>query len=196
MAEPSPADIKDGLRQEAFARRDALNKDWRRQASRTIAMRALALPELREVRPVGGYWPIRSEVDPRPILRGLVRRGQDVALSQILHPKLSWRLWKPGDGLVKGGFKVREPGPDAPECFPAALLVPLACFDRRGGRVGYGKGHFDRSIADLSALHPVLAIGLAYSVQEIEAAPVEAHDRRLDLIVTEAGIIRPERDPP
>jgi 5-formyltetrahydrofolate cyclo-ligase len=193
MADASPADTKDGLRQMAFVKRDALDKTWRRQASNTIAMRALALPELREAGPVGGYWPIRSEVDPRPILRALVKRGQDVALSQIIHPKLSWRLWKPGDVLVKGGFGVREPGPDAPECFPTVLLVPLACFDRRGGRVGYGKGHFDRSIAALSELHPVLAIGLAYSVQEIEAAPVEAHDRMLDLVVTEAGVMRQQQ---
>lgn len=191
MADPSPAATKDDLRQAAFARRDALDKAWRRQASQTIAMRALALPELRERGPVGGYWPIRSEVDPRPILRGLVKRGQDAALSQIIHPKLSWRLWRPGDVLVKGGFKVREPGPDAPECFPNALLVPLACFDRRGGRVGYGKGHFDRSIAALSEVHPVLAIGLAFGAQEIDDAPVEPHDRMLDIIVTEAEVIRP-----
>ena len=196
MAEPSPADTKDRLRQEAFARRDALDKDWRRQASKTIAARTLELPELQAGGPVGGYWPIRSEVDPRPILRGLVRRGQDAALSQIIHPKLSWRLWKPGDVLIKGGFKVREPGPDAPECFPTVLLVPLACFDRRGGRVGYGKGHFDRSIAALSELHPVLAIGLAYSTQEIDAAPVEAHDRMLNIVVTEAEVIRPPATKP
>jgi 5-formyltetrahydrofolate cyclo-ligase len=187
-----PAEIKDRLRQEAFERRDVLDRDWRRQASRAIAERALALPELEDVQPVGGYWPIRSEVDPRPIMRALVKRGRTVALSQIIHPKLSWREWRPGDVLVKGGFGVREPGPDAPECFPKALLVPLAAFDRRGSRLGYGKGHFDRTIAALSELHPVLAIGLAYSMQEVESVPAEAHDRRLDLIITEADVISPE----
>jgi 5-formyltetrahydrofolate cyclo-ligase len=193
MAEETPAAIKDRIRQEAFSRRDALPKDFRRAAARAIAQRALTLPELKDVQPVGGYWPIRSEADPRPLMRALLRRGQDVALSQILHPRLSWRLWRPGDPLVKGGFGVREPGPDAPECFPVALLVPLAAFDRKGGRVGYGKGHFDRSIANLSELHPVLTVGLAYAAQEIEQAPVEEHDRRLDLIVTEAEVVRPER---
>ena len=151
---------------------------------------ALALPELHGIEPVGGYWPIRSEVDPRPILRGLAKRGQAVALSQILHPHLSWRLWQPGDVLIKGGFGVREPGPDAPEVFPSALLVPLVAFDRRGGRVGYGKGHFDRAIAALDAKHPVLTIGLAYAVQEIDRVPVEPHDRMLDVIVTESELIR------
>ncbi len=192
MHSPNPADINDTLRRQAFTQRDALDRDWRRQAARTIARHALELPELQNVQPVGGYWPIRSEVDPRPIMRALLKRGQTVALSQILHPRLSWREWRPGDVLVKGGFGVREPGPDAPECFPRALLVPLAAFDRRGSRLGYGKGHFDRTIAALIELHPVLAIGLAYSAQEVPSVPAEPHDRRLDLIVTEIGVIVPE----
>jgi 5-formyltetrahydrofolate cyclo-ligase len=191
MSDQDPAALKDRIRREAFARRDALDKEFRRAACRTIAERALALPELEGIQPVGGYWPIRSEVDPRPLMRRLLKRGQDVALSQILHPRLSWRLWRPGDILIKGGFGVREPGPDAPECFPKALLVPLAAFDRACHRVGYGKGHFDRSIAGLSQMHPLLTVGLAYCVQEIERVPDEEHDRVLDLVVTEAEVIRP-----
>jgi 5-formyltetrahydrofolate cyclo-ligase len=192
MVEPSPAEIKDRLRQDAFARRNGLDREWRRRACRDITERALALPQLRDVQPVGGYWPIRSEVDPRPILRGLVKRGQTVALSQIMHPRLSWREWRPGDVLIKGGFGVREPGPDAPECFPQALLVPLAAFDRQGHRIGYGKGHFDRSIAVLSELHPVITIGLAFSVQEVASVPAEDHDRRLDVVITETEVIEGE----
>jgi 5-formyltetrahydrofolate cyclo-ligase len=191
MSDQDPAALKDRIRREAFARRDALDKEFRRAACRTIAERALALSELEGIQPVGGYWPIRSEVDPRPLMRRLLKRGQDVALSQILHPRLSWRLWRPGDILIKGGFGVREPGPDAPECFPKALLVPLAAFDRACHRVGYGKGHFDRSIAGLSQMHPLLTVGLAYCVQEIERVPDEEHDRVLDLVVTEAEVIRP-----
>jgi 5-formyltetrahydrofolate cyclo-ligase len=68
--------------------------------------------------------------------------------------------------------------------------VPLVAFDRRGARLGYGKGHFDRAIAALDAKHPVLTIGLAYAVQEIEEVPVEPHDRMLDVIVTESELIR------
>lgn len=186
---PHPA-LKEQLRSEALARRDGLAKAFRAEAARTIAERACGLPDLHGVNPVGGYWPIRSEVDPRPLLEALLERGQDVALSQILHPHLSWRLWQPGDVLIKGGFGVREPGPDAPEVFPKALIVPLVAFDRRGGRIGYGKGHFDRAIAALEAQHPVLTIGLAYAVQEIEQVPVEEHDRRLDVVITETDLIR------
>ena len=191
MSDPSSPDTKQRLRAELFARRDALDRGRRVAASREISELALGLDALADVRPVGGYWPIRSEVDPRPLLEGLLARGQEVALSQIRHPHLSWRFWRPGDVLVHGGFGVREPGPDAPEVFPRALLVPLAAFDRRGGRLGYGKGHFDRTIAELSARGPLLTIGLAFAIQEIDAVPLEAHDRPLDLIVTEEGVIVP-----
>jgi len=185
-----PAVLKEQLRQEALARRDGLDKPFREEAARAITAQALELSDLVDVTPVGGYWPIRSEVDPRPLMEALLERGQDVALSQILHPHLSWRLWQPGDVLVKGGFGVREPGPDAPEVFPKCLIVPLVAFDRRGGRIGYGKGHFDRAIAALEAQHPTLTIGLAYAVQEIEQVPVEEHDRLLDVIITETELIR------
>jgi 5-formyltetrahydrofolate cyclo-ligase len=193
MPSPTPAETKDALREEAFARRDALDRAWRGRAAHAIAERALALPELRDVTPVGAYWPIRSEVDPKPLMEALLARGQEIALSQIRHPHLSWRLWRPGDVLVKGGFGVREPGPDAPECFPKALLVPLAAFDRSGGRLGYCKGHFDRAIAALSGMHPVLTVGLAFSAQEIDRVPVEDHDRRLDIIVTEREVVQSDR---
>ncbi|SCZ03457.1 5-formyltetrahydrofolate cyclo-ligase [Microvirga guangxiensis] len=190
MHSSPPPILKEQLRQEALARRDGLDKAFREEAARAITAQALGLSDLHDVTPVGGYWPIRSEVDPRPLMEALLERGQDVALSQILHPHLSWRLWQPGDVLVKGGFGVREPGPDAPEVFPKCLIVPLVAFDRRGGRIGYGKGHFDRAIAALEAQHPTLTIGLAYAVQEIELVPVEEHDRLLDIVITETELIR------
>jgi 5-formyltetrahydrofolate cyclo-ligase len=190
MTSLSLPETKDRLRQEALVRRDALEPPVRHAAARRIAEQGIALGDLRAVTPVGGYWPIRSEVDPRPLMEALIARGQDVALSQIRHPHLSFRQWLPGDVLVKGGFGVREPGPDAPEVFPKALLVPLVAFDRRGGRIGYGKGHFDRAIAALEAQHPILTVGLAYAMQEIVEVPVEPHDRLLDVIVTETELIR------
>lgn len=190
MVSLSLPERKERLRREALARRDALDESFRDEAARRIAGRALSLDDLNRANPVGGYWPIRSEVDSRPLMEALVARGQDVALSQTIHPHLSFRLWRPGDALVKGGFGVREPGPDAPEVFPTALLVPLLAFDRRGGRIGYGKGHFDRAIAALEDKHPILTIGIAYAVQEIEQVPVESHDRLLDVVVTETDLIR------
>jgi 5-formyltetrahydrofolate cyclo-ligase len=190
MTSSAPADLKETLRRQALSRRDGLEPELRDEAARRITDTALALPELKALDTIGAYWPIRSEVDPRPLMAALVARGQEVALSQVIHPHLSFRLWKPGDPLIKGGFGVHEPGPDAPEIYPRALLVPLAAFDRRGGRIGYGQGHFDRAIATLEQQHPVLTIGLAYAVQEIDAVPLEPHDRLLDIVITETALIR------
>lgn len=189
MIPPDVAETKDQLRRASLARRDALDDSFRQDAAHRIADRALRLPELAAADPIGAYWPIRSEVDPRPLIAGLMARGQGVALSQIIHPRLSFRLWRPGDPLIRGGFGVHEPGPDAPEVFPAALLVPLAAFDRQGGRIGYGKGHFDRAIAALAGKHPLLTVGLAFADQEIPRVPVEPHDRALDFIITENQVI-------
>lgn len=187
--ELTPAERKELLRREAFARRDALDDGFRERASLRIASRALAFAGLEGVSPVGSYWPMRSEVDPRPLMEGLVARGQDVALSRIVHPHLSFRRWRPGDELAKGTFGVRQPPEDAPLVLPRALLLPLAAFDRRGGRIGYGKGHFDRAIKALEAQHPLLVVGLAFSAQEIDEVPLEPHDRSLDAIVTETELI-------
>jgi 5-formyltetrahydrofolate cyclo-ligase len=190
---PTSSDVpsaKAALRAAALARRDALDPEWRAQASERIAERVLALPELAGLSPVAGFWPIRSEVDPRPIMRALHGRGQALAVPVVADPHLMFRLWTPGAALVRRPFGLSEPPDTAPEVLPCALLVPLACFDRNGGRIGYGKGHYDRTLAALKARSPVLTVGLAFSVQAIEHAPVTEHDEPLDMVVTEAEVIR------
>ena len=67
--------------------------------------------------------------------------------------------------------------------------MPLAAFDRRGHRIGYGAGHYDRTLARLRALKPIVAVGVAYGVAEIAAAPDEAHDQRLDYVLTDSELI-------
>ena len=188
--DPVISDIKARLRRDALGRRDALDPLRRSEASRRIADRALALPDLRGPTTVGGFWPIRSEVDLVPLMMALHARGQGLALPVVQPPALIFRAWTPGDPLERRSFGLSEPSASAPEVFPEALLVPLACFDRGGGRVGYGKGYYDRAIAALSARRPVLTVGIAFAVQETERVPVAPHDRRLDWVVTEQEAIR------
>ena len=190
MSRSSLPEIKARLRDEAFARRDALDPIWRAQASLAVAERVLELPDLRGREPVSGFWPIRSEIDGKILLDALHARGQRLCLPVVAKPSMLFRAWKPGDDLVKSGFGVSEPGPAAPEGSPQAMLVPLAAFDRQGGRIGYGKGHFDTAIAAIEARHPVFTIGVAFSVQEVASVPMEPHDRRIDVIVTENELIR------
>lgn len=191
MDDLSLPDRKARLRAEVLARRDGLDPAWREQASRRIAARALSLPELDREGPLAGFWPIRSEVDVRAVLEGLHARGREIALPAIVGGTLVFRRFAPGDPMTKTGFGLTVPLPEAHPVSPAVLLVPLAAFDRRGGRIGYGKGHYDTAIAALSLQHPVTTVGVAFAIQEVDEVPLEAHDRRLDLVVTEEGVVRP-----
>jgi 5-formyltetrahydrofolate cyclo-ligase len=190
MSDPSLPEVKARLRDEVLARRDALDPAWRAQASLVVAERALALPELTDVEPVSGFWPIRSEIDVKPLLEALHARGQQVCLPVLAKPAMLFRLWRPGDELLRRGFGLSEPSGEAPEASPKAMIVPLAAFDRQGGRIGYGKGHFDAAIAAIARRHPVVTVGIAFSVQEVAKVPLEAHDRPIDMIVTETELIR------
>lgn len=140
---------------------------------------------------VSGFWPIRSEIDPRPLMHGLAERGNRLCLPVVIDRiRIAFRSWTPGADLVETGFGTRGPGPDAPVVDPDVMLMPMAVFDRRGGRIGYGAGHYDRAIELLhrAGRRPVL-IGLAFACQETEAVPLEPHDQMLHVIATETDII-------
>ncbi|CAO4166832.1 5-formyltetrahydrofolate cyclo-ligase [Methylorubrum populi] len=179
--------LKAKLRAEALGRRDALPPEARADGALRAAEAILAIPELGEAPLVGVFWPIRSEIDPRPLMERLFARGQRVALPKVTKQGLVFREWRAGEELVKGGFGLSEPRDDLPPVDPTALIVPLAAFDRAGQRIGYGAGYYDQAIERLSKNGPVLTIGIAFSVQEIDHVPAEPHDRPLDHLVTETG---------
>jgi 5-formyltetrahydrofolate cyclo-ligase len=190
MSDALLQDLKARLREEALARRDALGDTRRAEASRAITDRVLNLPVLQRLDSVSGFWPIRSEIDVKPLLEALHARGQTICLPVLARPAMVFRVWRPGDELVRRGFGLSEPPPEAPEVSPRAMIVPLAAFDRQGGRIGYGKGHYDTAIAAIESRHPVLTIGVAFSVQEVARVPLEPHDRRIEWIATETELIR------
>ena len=143
---------------------------------------------------VSAYWPMASELDPRPLMIELASDGHVLALPVVVGAgrPLAFRAWSPGDPLEPAAFGTQVPGADKPELSPAVILAPLLAFDRRGYRLGYGGGFYDRTLGHLRAACPVLAVGLAYAAQEVPAVPHDPNDKRLDWIVTEAEAIRPE----
>ena len=181
---------KADLRRAALAARDALDPAARQTASASIVRALLALPDLAEAQLVGAFWPIRSEVDPRPAAEGLLARGQRVALPHVTPEGLTFREWRAGDTLVAGRFGLSEPDPSLPPVEPDALIVPLAAFDRTGQRIGYGRGYYDGAITRLSRSHPVLTVGIGFAAQEVARVPAEPHDKPLRFVITEAGVIR------
>ena len=179
---------KPSLRQNALARRDELVPAFRAEASARVAAHALRLfAGLPAGTVVAGFFPMRSEIDPRPLMDALAAQGLRLALPCVTPQGLVFRLWALGEPLEKRGFGLSEPPESAPTVEPAAFIVPLAAFDRRGHRIGYGAGYYDRALA----LHPAaLKIGIGFAVQEIAAVPDEPHDHALDAVVTEEGLVR------
>jgi 5-formyltetrahydrofolate cyclo-ligase len=140
---------------------------------------------------VAGFMPLRSEINPLPLLRQLAENGARLALPAIAGrgQPLIMRAWQFGAPLDRGQWNIREPKPEAPEVEPDILLVPLLAFDRAGFRIGYGAGYYDMTIRRLRGRKPVTAVGIAYAAQEIAKIPTTPRDERLDLVLTEREVI-------
>lgn len=185
-----PQSLKAELRATAFARRDALPAASRAAAAQAIAARPFPVV-VPEGAVVSGYAPMKSELSPLPLMRKLADAGARLALPVVAGrgKPLIMRAWSFGAALGSGVWGIREPTPDAPEVFPDILLVPLAAFDRHGHRIGYGAGYYDMTITRLRAMKPVVALGLAFTAQEIDRVPATALDAPLDLVLTEREVI-------
>lgn len=184
-------DDKKRLRDDALARRDGLDPQYRVEASLRIAEVGAAM----DCGPgdiVSGFWPMRSEVDARPLMYALRERGARLCLPAILDKEtIVFRELVRGAEMVDMGFGTVGPGEEAAVLDPTIMLVPLAAFDGEGQRIGYGGGYYDRAIARLHArgLHPRL-LGIAFDCQEVAHVPVEAHDIPLPGLLTETGLRR------
>jgi 5-formyltetrahydrofolate cyclo-ligase len=183
--EPSKAD----LRAAALAKRDALSDQQRAAAANSVAKRGLPMA----IAPgtiVSGYAPIRSEIDPAPLMRALAALGARLALPAVMArgKSLAFRVWSPDDRLMLGPLGIPEPSPAAAEVIPDIMLVPLAAFDRAGHRIGYGAGHYDFTLAHLRKTKAIAAIGLAFAAQQIELVPALQHDVALDYVLTETRV--------
>jgi 5-formyltetrahydrofolate cyclo-ligase len=181
---------KADLRAAALARRDGLSGEQRAAAAEVIARRGLPI-EIRHGTVVSGYSPIRSEIDPTSLMQALAAQGAQLALPAITArgQSLRFRAWFAGDKLLRGPLGILEPSPAAAEIIPDIVLVPLAAFDRTGHRIGYGAGHYDRTLAQLRKSKTVTAIGIAFAAQEVEAVPALQHDVALDYVLTETQLL-------
>ncbi|MBY0501832.1 MAG: 5-formyltetrahydrofolate cyclo-ligase [Alphaproteobacteria bacterium] len=134
---------------------------------------------------IGGYWPIGSELDIRPLLHKLAETDYLCALPSITPGGLVFRLWTPSTYLEKGAFDICEPPLTLPQVFPTVLLVPLLAYDKGGHRLGYGQGHYDRYLHE----HKAITIGVGFKDQEIEMVPRQSHDFALQYILTDEGAL-------
>ena len=178
------------MRREMIARRDALPADVRSAVAEAIAAR----PSPVAAAPgaiVSGFMPMKGEINPLPLMKRFSGGGARLALPVIAGRgrPLVMRAWNFGEPLVSGVWGIREPPVQAAEVEPDIVLVPLVAFDRAGRRLGYGGGYYDLTITRLRARKAIVAMGIAYAVQEIAAVPAAPHDAALDLVLTEREII-------
>ena len=182
----STSPSKGDLRKIALDARDAMDMAVRVTAGEKLAARGLPF-EIAAGTVVSGYSPIRSELDPAPLMRKLAERGARLALPAVMArgKSLVFRAWSPGDRLTLGPLGILEPSPAMAELIPDVMLVPCAAFDRLGHRIGYGAGHYDFTLAHLRKVKPITTVGVAFAAQEIKAVPALAHDVALDYVLTE-----------
>ena len=154
---PPISDQKADLRNAALALRDAMPPEARAAAAEVIANRAFPVA----IKPglvVSGFMPLKSEINPLPLLRKLAGAGAKLALPAIAGrgKPLTMRAYAFGDEFARGQWGIREPKPEAPEVFPDIVIVPLACFDRAGHRIGYGAGATLDLLPPARRLYPAL----------------------------------------
>jgi 5-formyltetrahydrofolate cyclo-ligase len=183
---------KRDLRAQALASRNEIPASVSCAFAARLASDGLALARRLNPDIVSAYFPLRSEPSTLPLLEKLSSAGIKTALPVTgqLGTPLVFRLWRPGEPTIKGKMAIEEPLPEAPEAEPDLLFVPLAAFDREGHRIGYGAGFYDRTLAKLRAQKNIWAVGVAYACQELPRVPHEAHDERLDYVLTERELIR------
>lgn len=187
-----PQSAKAGLRRRLRALRKTLAAATPDAAERAAAHLPAGLA--RQARVIAAYHPVGAEIDPRPALRVIAAQAvaPTLALPATLDREspLEFRAWDPAlspEALSPDALGALAPGSGAPVVTPDVVIAPLLAFDRFGGRLGQGGGHYDRTLAALRAAGGVFVLGIAYAGQEVERLDLAPHDQRLDAILTETG---------
>lgn len=173
------------VRSEAFARLG-------HRASEEIARQGIAFAGRPAPAIVSGFLAIGDEIDPVPLMQRLIGETYSLCLP-VMEGKgkpLVFRAWSPGDPLAQTTWGIREPLPEAPVVDPDIVLGPLLAFDDQGYRLGYGGGFYDRTLARLRALKPIVSIGIAFDEQKVDAVPHVDYVERLDWILTPSGPLK------
>lgn len=183
---------KAAMRKIAFANRKTANGHGFAEAANRNLLGHLALFPMAEI--ISGYMPIRTEISPVATMTILHGQGKRICVPVIqgAGKPLLFREWTPESTMVEGPFGASVPA-KGEDLEPDVLIAPLVAFDRRGYRLGYGGGFYDRSFERLRAVGKGLGIGFAYAGQELPEVPTEPTDQRLDAIVTETLLLRFDR---
>ena len=180
-------DEKRTLRSAMLAWRGALSEDERRAAGDALVGTFEREQPFETPAVVSGFWPIKEEIDIRPLMIELHNTGCQLALPVVQGKgkPLLFRAWRPGDPLEQGVFGTLQPTPRRETLEPDALIVPLLACDEDGWRLGYGGGFYDRTLRGLRARKRVTAVGVGFNAQLVDDVPHGPDDERLDWLLTD-----------
>jgi 5-formyltetrahydrofolate cyclo-ligase len=176
-------------RAELLAQRQGMDAAHRQEWGAAIDRNLRAVLAARDPALISFYWPFRGEFDPRPLIRDLLGQGWRAALPVVVTKKapLEFRLWTPDAPMVDGIWNIPVPR-DGAVVAPNVVLAPVVGFDAARYRLGYGGGYYDRTLVTLSPR--AFAIGIGFEFSRLPTIHPQSFDQRLDIIVTEAEIIR------
>lgn len=203
---------KESLRRQVLARRDAMRTDERHIANQKATDWALSAfgvvcrtsietggvsgQARRKIIPhsphvIGLFWPIRSEIDCLPLARSLRAEGLTLALPFCLtETEMEFRLWEEETELVAAGFGTRAPSSEAARVVPDVVLMPLAGFDAKRNRLGYGAGFYDRYLGKYEQEgREIFRAGFAYACQQLDNVPTGLYDLSMNIVITDQGLI-------
>ena len=184
---------KQALRVSASAARK-LAQEAMPDAAQIITQFSALLSERFSPNIIAAYWPIRTEIDPIPLLEALADQGADTCLPVTPEDgkPLRFHRWQIGEALADGPYKTKEPFASAPVMIPDLILAPLLAFDAGCWRLGYGGGFYDRTLAALEeAGHHASVVGIAYDESCVDQVPTGPYDRALSAVLTPTGLISP-----
>ncbi|CAN5441434.1 MAG: 5-formyltetrahydrofolate cyclo-ligase [Actinomycetota bacterium] len=178
------ADAKGPLRRRVRELRLQLGADYRQRATQIACERLLSMPEVAAARRVALYAALGPEADPSVTLPLLLERGIVAVFPRVVGALLEFAPASSLADLHPGYMGVMEPkSPAIDASVLDVIVVPGVAFDRDGGRLGQGGGHYDRTLARLGS--ETFRVGFCFSCQIVDRVPREDHDEFLDALVTE-----------
>ncbi|UNF38502.1 5-formyltetrahydrofolate cyclo-ligase [Bartonella krasnovii] len=196
LSSKNTSSLRARARESGLSCRDALSKEERSLFSQRACRHFLEAFEKKGTDfsrlILAGYWPIKSEIDPRPLLDVIASRGGRLALPAVLDSTtMIFREFSPHTQLQPMRFGTLGPGADNATVIPNNILVPLSAFDHHCHRLGYGGGYYDRAVEALEKQgHQMALWGIGFSCQEVDSIPAAKHDLQVQGIFTEKGFLK------
>jgi len=181
---------KKELRKEMKARRGEVEHEQALEAAKGVIEQIKPFLAQKKRWQIALYHPLHSELDALPLARFLSEQRVRLSLPVIMSrdEPMIFRPWQIEELLVSAVHKIKVPPNKGLSATPELIIVPLLAFDKNGYRLGYGGGYYDRTLAQIRGERRVIAMGLAYDFQEVNAIPAESYDQHLDMLLTPSGL--------